>query len=192
MQPLFEKKSPWITPFRPPVPDKIFPRNAIRPLWKTSPLPVDFSTAFPKSFPHPVENSVDISAKIWNNPCKIRLFGDFCRVKSNFGGVDNYQTGILLSWSFPQGQRATAGKIRRFSVAFRWKNHTKKGAGLPLLFQIGKHHLRRGLRHSLQRTNQPLNDPVPVASRAFQRPVSGLGGGDRPLEQGQIGLAGLL
>ena len=188
MQPLFEKNSPWITPFRPPVPDKIFPRNAIRPLWKTSPLPVDFSTVFPKSFPHPVENSVDISAKIWNNPCKIRLFGDFCRIKSNFGGVDNYQTGILLSWSFPQGQRATAGKIRRFSVAFRWETAPKKERANHSFFQIGKHHLR----HFLQRTDQPLNDPVPVGGGALQGLVSGLGGGDRPLEQGQIGLAGLL
>jgi hypothetical protein len=51
-----------------------------------------------------VENSVDISAKIWNNPCKIRLFGDFCRVKSNLGGVDNYQTGIFPLGLFHRGR----------------------------------------------------------------------------------------
>ena len=64
------------------------------PLWKTTLSPVDFSTRISKSFPQPVENSVDISAIFWNFPHKIRHFGCFSRLKSNFGVVDNYQTRI--------------------------------------------------------------------------------------------------
>ena len=83
-------------------------------------------------------------------------------------------------------------RSRRFPVAFRQKNDIKKGAGLPLLFQIGKHRFRRGRRHSLQRADQPLNHPVPVGGGALQGLVGGLGGGDGVAEEGGVGLAGLL
>ena len=70
-------------------------RRGARPLWKTPPFPVDFSTTLPKSFPQLVGKSVDISAAFWKNPRKIREFRGFSRLKSNFGGVDNHQTVIF-------------------------------------------------------------------------------------------------
>jgi hypothetical protein len=87
---------------------------------------VDFSTTVPKSFPQPVENSVDISAKIRNIPCKIRLFGDFCRVKSNFWGVDNYQTGIFSLGVFHKGNGRQREKFGVFPWLFGGKPHQKR------------------------------------------------------------------
>ena len=76
------------------------------PLWKTTLLPVDFSTVIQKSFPQVVGKSVDISAISLNFPHKIRQFEGFSRLKSNFWGVDNHQTVIIANWSFPQGREA--------------------------------------------------------------------------------------
>ena len=73
---------------------------------------MDFSTVIPRSFPQVVEKSVDISAKFWNFPHKIRQFGGFGRLKSNFGGVDNYQTDIFGDWSFPQGRELKQREFR--------------------------------------------------------------------------------
>ena len=78
--------------------------RGVCPLWKTHPFPVDFSTAFPKSFPQLVGKSVDISATFWKNPRKIRDFRGFSRVKSNFGGVDNHQTVICRLGVFHRGR----------------------------------------------------------------------------------------
>ena len=94
-QPLFQKKSGEIPPFRSPFFGEKTAFEGGLPLWKTTLSPVDFSTAFRESFPQPVENSVDISAIFWNFPHKIRCFGVFNRLKSNLGGVDNYQTDIF-------------------------------------------------------------------------------------------------
>ena len=57
---------------------------------------------------------MDISAIFWNFPHKIRCFGVFNRLKSNFGGVDNYRTAIFRSWSFPQGTGTKQREIRCF------------------------------------------------------------------------------
>ena len=43
-----------------------------------------------------------------------------------------------------------------------------------------------------QGANEPFNDPVAVGVGAFEGSVGGLGGGHRPLEEGEICLAGLL
>ena len=79
-------------------------RRGAGPLWKTPPFPVDFSTSLPKSFPQLVGKSVDISATFWKNPRKIREFRGFSRLKSNFGGVDNYQTVIFCLGVFHRGR----------------------------------------------------------------------------------------
>ena len=113
-QPLFEKKSPSETPFRSPFFARKYRFAGDLPLWKTTLSPVDFSTTIRKSFPQPVENSVDISAIFWNFPHKIRHFGCFSRLKSNLGSVDNYQMGIFGDWSFPQGRGAKQRNFRRF------------------------------------------------------------------------------
>ena len=79
-------------------------RRGAGPLWKTPPLPVDFSTPIPKSFPQLVGKSVDISAAFWKNPRKIRDFRGFSRLKSNFEGVDNHQTVIFGLGVFHRGR----------------------------------------------------------------------------------------
>ena len=98
---LQEKSNPFLKksrrrspPFQPLLSDENPLGGHLFSLWKTPPLPVDFSTKIPKSFPQVVEKSVDISAVLWKNPHKIRHFGGFSQLKSNFGGVDNYQTDI--------------------------------------------------------------------------------------------------
>jgi hypothetical protein len=116
-----------------PKPTENPPQVLLCTLWKTPPPPVDFSTAVPKSFPQPVENSVDISAKIRNIPCKIRLFGDFCRVKSNFWGVDNHQTVLFPPWTFPQG-KGTSYTV--FWWFLRWKSQRKRERRYRSLLKI--------------------------------------------------------
>ena len=116
---LRKKSNPFFKKSRGEIPlfgRRFSPRNprlaGALPLWKTPLSPVDFSTMISKSFPQPVENSVDISPIFWNFPHKIRHFGGFSRVKSNFGVVDNYQTDIFRAWSFPQGREAKQREIR--------------------------------------------------------------------------------
>ena len=122
---LQEKSNPFLKksrrrspPFQPLLSDEKTLGGHLFSLWKTPPLPVDFSTKIPKSFPQVVEKSVDISAVLWKNPHKIRHFRGFSQLKSNFGGVDNYQMDIKRDRSFPQGKRMKRRKFRRFFADF--------------------------------------------------------------------------
>jgi hypothetical protein len=86
---------------------------------------VDFSTAFPKSFPQLVENSVDISAKILKFPRKIRHFRGFSRIKSNVGGVDNHRTVLFLLGLFHRGRE----RHKRYFGGFCGGKGDEKGSG---------------------------------------------------------------
>ena len=127
-----EKCNPFLKKIRLPLRLFVRPKPTENPpqvllctLWKTPPPPVDFSTTVPKSFPQPVENSVDISAKFRNIPCKIRLFGDFCRVKSNFWGVDNRRTVLFLLGLFHRGRE----RHKRYFGGFCGGKVNEKGSG---------------------------------------------------------------